>query len=224
MSFPANTIGLAADAAALRQEAVMGHAIPRQQPAVVLRSHFNQLRALLAIALVAVAGLTTAIVILANDSDEVSSTSAAKPVESIRGPLPAQLPNTRYEQGTRGPLPAQLPNTRYEQGTRGPLPAQLPNTRYDGGPEEGTRGVGLGGALGARYDGGPEEGNADVTPAQPKVTQQQAVPGLAGHPSTGSATETKDEAASAAAIGQSTDGTVTRGSKTDPNGPASLLP
>jgi hypothetical protein len=173
----------------------MGHAIPRQQPAVVLRSHFNQLRALLAIALVAVAGLTTAIVILANDSDEVSSTSAAKPVESIRGPLPAQLPNTRYEQGTRGPLPAQLPNTRYEQGTRGPLPAQLPNTRYeqgtrgplpaqlpntryDGGPEEGTRGVGLGGALGARYDGGPEEGSADVTPTQPRVTQQQAFPGL----------------------------------------------
>jgi hypothetical protein len=139
----------------------MGHAIPRQQPAVVLRSHFNQLRALLAIALVAVAGLTTAIVILANDSDEVSSTSAAKPVESIRGPLPAQLPNTRYEQGTRGPLPA-----------------QLPNTRYDGGPEEGTRGVGLGGALGARYDGGPEEGSADVTPTQPRVTQQQAFPGL----------------------------------------------
>jgi hypothetical protein len=33
---------------------------------------------------------------------------------------------------------------------------------------------------GTRYDGGPEEGIADLTPAQPKVTQQQAFPGLAG--------------------------------------------
>jgi hypothetical protein len=94
----------------------MGHAIPRQQPAVVLRSHFDNLRALLAVALVAVVGLTVAVVILASDSDEVSSTSAAKPVESTRGPLPAQLPNTGYEPGTRGPLPAQLPNTGYEPG------------------------------------------------------------------------------------------------------------
>jgi hypothetical protein len=113
----------------------MGHAIPRQQPAVVLRSHFDNLRALLAVALVAVVGLTVAVVILASDSDEVSSTSAAKPVESTRGPLPAQLPNTGYEPGTRGPLPAQLPNTGYEPGTRGPLPAQLPNTGYEPGIE-----------------------------------------------------------------------------------------
>jgi hypothetical protein len=59
----------------------MGHAIPRQQPAVVLRSNFNKLRALLAIALVAVAGLTVAVVILANDSDQVGSTSAASASE-----------------------------------------------------------------------------------------------------------------------------------------------
>jgi hypothetical protein len=47
----------------------MGHAIPRQQPAVVLRSQFDQLRALLAVALIAVAGLTVAVVILANHND-----------------------------------------------------------------------------------------------------------------------------------------------------------
>src|ERR671910_83744 len=76
MRFPANTIGQAAQAAAPGQEAVMGQAIPRQHPAVVLRSHFNQLRALLAIALVAVVGLTVAVVILANDNDEAASTSA----------------------------------------------------------------------------------------------------------------------------------------------------
>ncbi len=114
----------------------MDHAVPRQHPAVVLRSRFDHLRALLAIALVAVVGLTGTVVILASDSDEVSSTSAAETIEPTRGPLPAQLPTARYEPGTRGPLPAQLPTTRYEPGTRGPLPAQLPTTRY----EHGTRG------------------------------------------------------------------------------------
>jgi hypothetical protein len=112
----------------------MGHAIPRQQPAVVLRSHFNQLRALLTVAAIAVVGLTVAVVILASDSDELAA--------GTRGPLPAQLPNTRYDEGTRGPLPAQLPNTRYdggpEEGTRGPVSPRAPITRYDGGPEEGT--------------------------------------------------------------------------------------
>jgi hypothetical protein len=79
---PPNTTGHAADAAALRLEAVMGQAIPSQNPAVVLRSHFNQLRALVAIALVAVAGLTVAVVILANESDEASTTSSAVTAES----------------------------------------------------------------------------------------------------------------------------------------------
>jgi hypothetical protein len=182
----------------------MGQAIPRQHPAVVLRSHFNQLRALLAIALVAVAGLTTAVVILANDSNEVSGTSSAKPIESINYGAGAVNPSTGYPSTTIRP--------------------DSPGTRYDGGPEEGTRGLGLAGALGARYDGGPEEGSADVTRAQPKVTQQQAFPGLAAQASASSGVEAKHEADTAAAIGQSNDGTVTRGSKTDPHGPASLLP
>ena len=43
----------------------MGKAIPSQHPAVVLRSHFKQVRALLAVAMIAVVGLTAAIVILA---------------------------------------------------------------------------------------------------------------------------------------------------------------
>jgi hypothetical protein len=151
----------------------MGQAIPRQHPAVVLRSHFSQLRALLAIALVAVAGLTTAVVILANDSNEVSSTSSAKPIESINYGSGVVNPSTGYPSATIRP---DSPGTRYdggpEEGTRGVVSAGTPSvdpstgTRYDGGPEEGTRGLGLGGALGARYDGGPEEGSADVSPAR----------------------------------------------------------
>jgi hypothetical protein len=131
----------------------MGQAIPRQHPAVVLRSHFNQLRALLAVAMVAVVALTVAVVILATDDDAVT-TSGSTSVTA-----PAQT-GTRYDGGP-------------EEGTRGGITSRLPNV--DASP-------------GARYDGGPEEGSADVTPAQPKVTQQQAFPGLAGQAS-GAASE-----------------------------------
>jgi hypothetical protein len=107
----------------------MGQAIPRQHPAVVLRSHFNQLRALLAVAMIAVAGLTVAVVILANDDQEVSSTSTATPAES------APAGSTRYdggpEEGTRGVAPARVPNAG----------AASPSARYDGGPNEGTADV-----------------------------------------------------------------------------------
>ena len=45
----------------------MPQTVPTQHPAVVLRSHYRHLRALLAIALVAVVGLTVAVVSLATD-------------------------------------------------------------------------------------------------------------------------------------------------------------
>jgi hypothetical protein len=77
MSFTANTTGQAVQTATPETGVVTGEAIPRQHPAVVLRSRFKQLRALLAVALIPVAGLTAAVVILANDSDEVSTSSTA---------------------------------------------------------------------------------------------------------------------------------------------------
>jgi hypothetical protein len=134
------------------QEAVMGKAIPTQHPAVVLRSHFNMVRALLAIAMIGLVALTAAVVILATDSDEIESTSSPQPAV-VEQPRPD---GTRYdggpEEGTRGPLVSpvaepQAPGTRYdggpEEGTSGITPAQpVPDTRYDGGPEEGTRGPG----------------------------------------------------------------------------------
>ena len=74
----------------------MGQAIPRQHPAVVLRSHYLHLRGSARRSMVAVVGLTVAVVILANDRHESGSASSAMPIESIRydgGP----------EEGTRGP-------------------------------------------------------------------------------------------------------------------------
>jgi hypothetical protein len=61
----------------------MGQAVPSQNPAVVLRSHFDRLRALLAVALIAVIGLTVAVVILANDEDQPSAASSAAPIGHI---------------------------------------------------------------------------------------------------------------------------------------------
>jgi hypothetical protein len=114
------------------QEVVMGKAIPSQHPAVVLRSHFNQLRAMLAIAMVAVVGLTVAVVALAINDD--SSTSPAATVtpsgQAAEGPRQIHSPGQRYDGGP-------------DEGTRGPrgiVASPAPDTRYDGGPDEGTRG------------------------------------------------------------------------------------
>jgi hypothetical protein len=60
----------------------MGQAIPTQHPAVVLRSRYQQLRALLAVAMIAVVGLTAAVVILAIDSDNGTRVGAATQVSA----------------------------------------------------------------------------------------------------------------------------------------------
>jgi hypothetical protein len=101
----------------------MGQVIPKQHPSVVLRSHFKAVRALLAVALVAICALAAALVIVADDADNVA-TVAPKSTPQQQA-LPA---GTRFDGG---------PN----EGTRGPqaYPA-APGTRFDGGPDEGTRG------------------------------------------------------------------------------------
>lgn len=123
----------------------MGKAIPTQHPAVVLRSHYRALRALLAIAMIAVVGLAAAVVILATDDDRDTSTGSATQVSA-----PPTAGTTRYDGGP-------------EEGSRGIVPAPQPGVRYDGGPEEGTRGVPSADteaqtSTGIRFDGGPEEG------------------------------------------------------------------
>ena len=128
----------------------MGKAIPAQHPAVVLRSHYRQLRALLATAMIAVVGLTAAVVILATNDDRDTSASSATQVSAL-GPTGSTRYDGGPDEGSRGVVPAQPPSTRFdggpEEGSRGPLPANassnaVPATRYDGGPEEGSRGSG----------------------------------------------------------------------------------
>ena len=101
----------------------MAQAIPQQHPAVVLRSHYVHLRALLAVAMIAVVGLSGAVVILATNSDtrDIAPGPATQAITS--GPA-----GIRYdggpEEGTRGALSSTASRS---------LPAGM---RFDGGPEE----------------------------------------------------------------------------------------
>ena len=119
----------------------MGQVIPRQHPAVVLKSHYKTVRSLLAVALVAIVALAATVVILANDDDQVSgNTSSAQPVESIN--------YGGFNPATGKPV---------QQET---LP---PGTRFDGGPDEGTRGMQAAPAPGTRLDR-PRRGHARSVP------------------------------------------------------------
>ena len=104
----------------------MGQVIPRQHPAVVLRSQYKAVLALLCVALMAIAALAATLVIVANDDNE--TTISAQPNAQQQQVLP---PGTRFDGGP-------------DEGTRGIVGAQpaplAPGTRFDGGPDEGTRG------------------------------------------------------------------------------------
>ena len=178
----------------------MGKAVPEQHPAVVLRSHYQHLRALLVAALIAVLGLTATVVIVANDNDDVISSST--PAPAIQSAAPS---------ATGGAQSAPLPQRRLDGAVD-----TAPAPRYDGGPNEGsadlTPGVNLparpnqsqafpgaaeqAGQIGrtqpgaTRYDGGPNEGSADVTMSPPigaSSVLSQAGPRYDGGPNEGSA-------------------------------------
>jgi hypothetical protein len=90
------------------QEAVMGQVIPRQHPAVVLKSHYKALRALLAVALVAIVALATTVVILANDDNGSITASQPAAKAAAQPQTQQQLPaGSRFDggpdEGTRGP-------------------------------------------------------------------------------------------------------------------------
>jgi hypothetical protein len=65
----------------------MGQAISTQHPAVVLRSRYRQLRALLTVAMIAVVGLTAAVVVLALDKDSATTGSATQVSAPSRTPV-----------------------------------------------------------------------------------------------------------------------------------------
>ena len=129
----------------------MGQAIPRQHPAVVLRSHYNALRALLALALIVAAGLTATVVILATDDDD-SVTSAANPNPATLTP----------PSGVVSPPAAVVPHSDVLPQRRldGAVDVQR---RPDGGPEEGASGL-----TGKDYSKNSATGDTSPAPAEPE--------------------------------------------------------
>lgn len=89
----------------------MSHPVPTQHPAVVLRSHYRQLRALLAIAMVAVVGLSVAVVLVAEDdaAGTRSATPVSAPTERADGPRYIHSPGQRYYNGTDEELRGSAP-------------------------------------------------------------------------------------------------------------------
>jgi hypothetical protein len=168
----------------------MGKAVPEQHPAVVLRSHYNHLRALLIAALIAVLGLAGAVVIVANDDDTVVSTSTPA-IESGATGVPDTAP--RYDGGPNegsadiAPgvnLPARPNQAQAFPGTaqqaeagvsRHDIRMDLRRLRAGGVTSQGSADLTMSPPVGhssvqsqsesvaPRYDGGPNEGSADVT-------------------------------------------------------------
>jgi hypothetical protein len=86
----------------------MAQTVPSQHPAVVLRSHYRHLRTLLAIAMIALVGMTVAVVILATDDGAPGTRSASPvsaPAKAADGPRYIHSPGQHYdsarEPGTR---------------------------------------------------------------------------------------------------------------------------
>jgi hypothetical protein len=80
----------------------MPQTVPSQHPAVVLRSHYLHLRALLAVALIALVGLTAAVVSLATDGGGTGAPSASPvsaPPKTADGPRYIHSPGQHYDSG-----------------------------------------------------------------------------------------------------------------------------
>jgi hypothetical protein len=88
------------------QEEVMSKTVPMQHPAVVLRSHYRQLRSLLAVAIVAVVGLSGTVVVLAIDDGGTSSpvTSVSASTRPTGGPDESKTAAAIGSQPESGPL------------------------------------------------------------------------------------------------------------------------
>jgi hypothetical protein len=170
----------------------MDQAIPRQHPAVVLRSHFNQLRALLAVAMLAIVALTVAVVILATDSDEVSRTSSARATESINyGDSTKVNPSTGYPsaairpEAARQPSVSSAPEVKHEASTAAGIGQSIANSAAETKDEASTAAaIGhAGGALAAsprgmvkHYSKNAATGDSRPVPAQPTGSRSDGGP------------------------------------------------
>jgi len=118
----------------------MGQVIPKQHPAVVLRSQYRQLRSLLAVMVVAVVGLSTTVVVLVGDDSETTTTSSiAQPATRLGDPLQTRTQPTRE---TGRPDESAIAASISQTGSRSyptlndSFQSQVEQPRPLGGPDE----------------------------------------------------------------------------------------
>jgi hypothetical protein len=129
-----------------QQEAGMSQTVPTMHPAVVLRSHYRNLKSLLAIALIAIVSLSVTVVMLARDEERAvdSVPTVAKPDESkIAAAVSAR--QLHEQQTTSRP-----DESRIAAAVGGPQETR-PQT---GGPDESKVAAAVGGG---QPDTGPDE-------------------------------------------------------------------
>ena len=105
----------------------MSQAISTQHPAVVLRSRYQQLRALLVVAMIAVVGLTAAVVILASQNDGNTIVRAASPAN-----VPSASASVRTAAPRRAPSPPRSGLSRHS-----PAPMRAVSRRQSGPAKSG---------------------------------------------------------------------------------------
>jgi hypothetical protein len=105
----------------------MNQAISPQHPAVVLRSHYQHLRALLAVAMIAVVGLAVAVVILATNGG--GSTRARVSSGSSAATSTWRSGSSRYDGGPEEGSLFATPSSQSQW--------QNPAYNYNGGHDEG---------------------------------------------------------------------------------------
>jgi hypothetical protein len=106
----------------------MSHTVPTQHPPVVLRSTHQRLRALLAIATIAIVGLTVAVVVLAiNNGGSTTASPATRVTSAIRANPSAEIGAKLNHRGLQPSLPrATTSATRVQPSAAvGPNPDQL---------------------------------------------------------------------------------------------------
>ena len=92
----------------------MSNAVSAQHPAVVLRSTYQHLRALLAIAAIAVVGLTAAVVVLAISGSSTTTSPAVRVTSSAVRATPATSVGPNPDQrGVQPSLPQPAPTINY---------------------------------------------------------------------------------------------------------------
>ena len=134
----------------------MSNSIPAQHPAVVLRSHYRQLRSLLAVLVVAVVGLSTTVVILSvDDQTATTATTTNVPTAQLNDPLQDRTQPTR-EAGR--PDESAIAASISQAGSRSyptltdPFQSQVEQPRPLGGPDESK----IAAAIAEHSDTGPQ--------------------------------------------------------------------